>query len=163
MKQKILITGVIAVLLLISIVYFYPQIKPSHNLTDIKDVVITLERGPCYGACPVYKLTVSGDGTVIYKGERFVRINDTRMITVSEEEVRQLISEFERINYFSLEDSYEEKMVTDMETVITSITVNGKTKIVRHYHGDKSTPKELRELENKIDEIVNSEQWVKRE
>ena len=28
---------------------------------EISDVVITLERGPCFGACPVYKLTVYGD------------------------------------------------------------------------------------------------------
>ena len=52
-------------------------------------------------------------------------------------------------------------MATDMPSAFTSLTVDGKTKTVRHYHGDFSAPKELTELEDKIDEIVNSNQWIK--
>jgi hypothetical protein len=65
------------------------------------------------------------------------------------------------IDYFSLKDSYEEFMATDMPSAFTSLTVDGKTKTVRHYHGDFNAPKELTELEDKIDEIVNSNQWIK--
>jgi len=31
--------------------------------------IITLERTPCYGYCPVYKVTILSDGTVRYFGE----------------------------------------------------------------------------------------------
>ncbi|MFC2014210.1 DUF6438 domain-containing protein, partial [Chloroflexota bacterium] len=113
------------------------------------------------GVCPEYKLTVYGSGTVVYEGKRFVRIEGKRTISISKEKVRQLLSEFKRIDYFSLNDSYEELMATDMPSAFTSLTVDGKTKIVRHYHGDLSAPKELTGLENKIDEIVNSNQWIK--
>ncbi len=40
----------------------------------MKDVVITLERTQCFGSCPVYKLTVYGDGRVVYEGGGFVKI-----------------------------------------------------------------------------------------
>ena len=33
---------------------------------------VTIRRTPCYGHCPVYELSVSGDGEVEYSGEWFV-------------------------------------------------------------------------------------------
>ncbi len=36
--------------------------------------VITLERTACFGACPVYTLSIYADGTVVYNGERFVDV-----------------------------------------------------------------------------------------
>ena len=72
-----------------------------------------------------------------------------------------MVSEFERVGYFSLSDAYEERVITDASSATTSITVEGKTKTIRHYHGDLNAPKELTELEDKIDQIVNSAQWVK--
>src|SRR5947209_8490280 len=35
--------------------------------------VATLERTGCYGECPVYRLTVSSDGSVVYVGTRWVK------------------------------------------------------------------------------------------
>ena len=127
---------------------------------NIKEVVITLERTACYGVCPVYALTIHGDGRVIYEGIRCVKIEGIRTTTISEDEIKQLIVEFQKIDYFSLEGSYEERNATDMPSVYTSLTVNGKTKTVRHYHGDFNAPKKLTELENKIDLVVNSDEWT---
>ena len=135
--------------------------KQTSTYSDYSDVVITLERTVCFGVCPEYQLTVYGSGTVVYEGKRFVRIEGKRTIAISEDKVRQLLSEFKRIDYFSLDDSYEEHMATDMPSVFTSLTVDGKTKTVRHYHGDFSAPKELTELEDRIDEIIDSNQWIK--
>lgn len=129
--------------------------------SNLDKVVITLERTVCFGVCPEYKLTIYGSGTVVYEGKMFVRIEGKRTIAISEEKVRQLLSEFKKIDYFSLNDSYEEFMGTDMPSAFTSLTVDGNTKAVRHYHGDFSAPKELTELEDKIDEIINTDQWIK--
>ncbi|MFC2024287.1 DUF6438 domain-containing protein [Chloroflexota bacterium] len=129
--------------------------------SDIKDVVITLERTVCFGACPEYTLTILGDGTVTYEGRRFVKIEGTITTTISEEKISQLLSEFERVDYFALNDSYEDFGATDMPSAITSLTINDVTKTVRHYHGDFTAPEQLTELENRIDEIVNSDQWTK--
>lgn len=79
---------------------------------------------------------------------------------ISKEKVKKLISEFETVDYFSFKDSYKEIQVIDLSLVITSMTINEKTKIIRHDHGDLTAPKKLTDLENKIDEIVNSSQWI---
>ncbi len=128
---------------------------------NLDDVVITLERTVCFGVCPEYRLTIYGNGTVIYEGKRFVKIEGKRTASISEDKIRQLLSEFKRVDYFSLDDSYEELTATDMPSAFTSLTVGGRTKAVRHYHGDFGAPEELTALEDRIDEIVNSDQWVK--
>ncbi|MFC1894066.1 DUF6438 domain-containing protein [Chloroflexota bacterium] len=135
--------------------------KYTNGESNYKDMVITLERTPCYGFCPVYKLTIGGDGTVVYEGKDFVSIRNREETTISRDEIDQLVKEFKRIDYFSLNDEYTERTITDAPSVITSITLDGKTKTIEHYHGDFSAPEELTELEDKIDEIVNSEKWIK--
>lgn len=34
--------------------------------------LITLRRGPCSGACPMYEVTLAADGAATWDGERFV-------------------------------------------------------------------------------------------
>ena len=157
--KKALVAITILIALMLIIVSCTPHQTPTPS--DLKEVVITLERTECFGTCPVYRLTVYGYGAVIYEGIRFAQVQGTIQTTISEEKIRQLVSEFQRVDYFSLRDSYEERNVTDMPSAFTSLTVDGKIKTVRHYHGDLSAPKELTELEDKIDEIVNSNQWIK--
>ena len=155
--------GLVAITILIALMLIVAGCARTQTPTpsDLKEVVITLERTECFGTCPVYRLTVYGYGAVIYEGIRFAQVQGTRQTTISEDKIKQLVSEFQKIDYFSLRDSYEERNVTDMPSAITSLTINGNKKTVRHYHGDLSTPKELTELEDKIDEIVNTNQWIK--
>ena len=135
--------------------------KAGASSNDLDDVVITLERTACFGFCPVYTLTIYGDGTVVYGGEEFVAVKDRVEATITREKIEQLVLEFEAIDYYSLDDNYIERTITDAQTVVTSITIDGKTKVIEHYHGDFDAPENLTALENKIDEIVNSNQWIK--
>ena len=134
--------------------------KAGAASNNLDDVVISLERQACFGFCPVYTLIVYGDGTVIYDGKDFVTIKDRVETTIAKEKIEQLVKEFEAVDYYSMNDNYTERTITDAQTVITSITIDGETKAIKHYHGDFTAPEKLTELENKIDEIVNSSQWV---
>ena len=157
MKKYILIFAAMCLLLLPATGC---AVKAGALSNDLDDVVITLERQACFGFCPVYTLIVYGDGTVIYDGKDFVTIKDRVETTIAKEKIEQLVKEFEAVDYYSMNDNYTERTITDAQTVITSITIDGETKVITHYHGDFTTPENLTELENKIDEIVNSSQWV---
>jgi hypothetical protein len=138
---------------------------PAQTSTpDYSDLVITLERTVCFGACPAYHLTIYRDGRVVYEGKAFVAVEGTQTTQISAEQVAELVMAFETAGYFSLEENYT-VAATDLPTTITSITINGQSKRISHYGigGSSdldSAPRELYELENKIDEIVNSNQWV---
>ncbi|HYX72040.1 MAG TPA: DUF6438 domain-containing protein [Nitrososphaera sp.] len=138
-----------------------------------RDTVITLERTECFGTCPSYKLSISANGKVVFIGQRFVKKTGKFESRITQDQLKQLVSEFERINYFSLKDDYGWTVTyqpsedcpewwTDHPTAYTSITINGKTKKVGHYDGCKGTDtvKKLAELENRIDEIVGTKQWI---
>src|SRR5271154_6199053 len=127
--------------------------------------VVTLERTTCLGTCPSYKLMIFGDGTVNFEGRRFVRVKGPAQSKISPALVESLIKDFIDINYFDLRDDYitiknpdgTESFVTDLPTTITSLTLAGKHKRVVDYVG---APNRLRELENRIDSVVNSKRWV---
>jgi hypothetical protein len=132
-------------------------LKQSQQVSP--QVAMTLERTACFGFCPIYKLTVYGNGKVVYKGERFVKVTGTRTTTISQTAVRKLIADFQKVNYFKLQDSYTGGH-TDAPSAITSLTLGKRQKTVNHYLGSPNTPTQLTELENKIDAVVNSKQWI---
>ena len=93
-----------------------------------KDTLITLERTVCYGTCPSYKLAISADGAVVFEGRRFVKTLGAAETRISQEQLRELIQKFEKINYFGLRNRYQDPQdgcdafVTDNPSAITSIT-----------------------------------------
>jgi len=133
------------------------ELYKSQNLYE---TIITLERTICCGRCPVYKLTIFGNGAVMYNGLEFVAITGRHMANLTEDKIQRLIGAFKKADFFSLNNSYVEFMRIEDPFAITSLTINGKKKRVRHYHGDNSAPHQLRILEDEIDEIVGTDQWV---
>ena len=146
------------------------------------DTFITLERNSCYGLCPAYFLAISAEGTVIFNATYWgeddgiwrARRSGVIRTRISQEQVQQLIAEFERANYFSLQDSYRDardgcpSVATDSAWAYTSIQINGRRKSVEHYQGCiyagsgfTTYPRELTTLESRIDEIVNISQWLR--
>lgn len=124
---------------------------------------------------PAYSLSIRADGSVVYVGLRNVKTKGTAKGRVSPEDVKRLIKEFEKIDYFSLLDEYSHKsgcpfFLWDGANASTSLTSGSKKKSIFHDSGcladsngmsTNSFPPGLTELENLIDEIVKSEQWIK--
>lgn len=42
---------------------------------------ITLATGPCFGTCPVYRVTIRADGSGTFEGQRFTEVTGTRAFT----------------------------------------------------------------------------------
>jgi hypothetical protein len=131
------------------------------------DILITLRRTNCFFTCPDYLVTISADGTVTYEGNANVRVKGKTQTTISRQKVQLLVAAFVKAKYFSLRDSYNSNedgckiYDGDADSALTSIMINGKSKSVNHYLGcDSRHIKVLFELENKIDEIVNTKQWI---
>ena len=123
------------------------------------NVIITLERTMCFGECPVYSVTVYKDGRVVYEGKDFVRIQGRQEYKIPRAKVNQLLREFEKCNFLAMNDEYL-AIATDGPGCITSLTINGTTKEVRHWY-PSFTQNGLQELENKIDEITGTDRYAK--
>jgi acetamidase/formamidase len=137
--------------------------------TQEKTNVITMERGACFGTCPMYKVTLRSDGTVTFDGANFVKNKGTATGKITPEDFNKLVSEFEKVKFFSLDDTYEPgspgcgPAATDLPYVRTSIQMKGKTKSISHYQGclNSEVVRTLLNLDRKIDEIAGTEKWIK--
>ncbi len=118
-------------------------------------MVMRIERGMCYGACPVYNLTVTGDGLVVYEGIKNVKNTGLHLYELSREKLMTLANEFVAAGFFDMNSSYQTMSATDMPSVNISYLSPYRSKEIDHYHGDFSAPKKLKVLEDRFDEIVN--------
>ncbi len=149
--------------LLLSILF---SLSPRSTVHDPQnETQITLERTICFGRCPNYRVTIGGDGTVTYEGWRFVKVGGTHGKKIPAGKVQELVRAFTDIDYFNLKDVYDFEInadgsmttATDMPMVITSLTLNGRSKRVEDSFG---APQKLRDLERKIDLIAGTSMWV---
>jgi len=124
-----------------------------------EDLVITLERTMCPGACPDYLLSVYSDGKIVYEGRHYVAVKGRQERSISKDDVKKLVDEFYRSGYFSLKDRYD-PIVNDGAITKTSIVADGKKKQVVNCHPSQA-PEGLYKLERMIDEIAQSERWVR--
>ena len=134
----------------------------NQSSIDKNSVNITMSRSACFGACPVYYLEIDGDGKVIYRGYKNVDVTGDRISLIPVDKIRALVNQFNSLGYFNLKDRYDEANITDQASVQTSIRIDGIFKSVHHYLGTVNSPElvKLRQLENMIDEVANSSQWV---
>jgi hypothetical protein len=140
---------------------------PEAARGDVRDLQITLERGACFGACPVYKISAAGslvgDGggaAVTWNGRAHVGVPGVQRAQVDAGRLRQLYAALLRADFFRLRDSYEGRSVTDHSSAVITVRRGKEQKTVRHYHGDYSAPARLDILENQIDALLGSAAWI---
>ena len=132
---------------------------PERDLPkDLADLVIELRRIPGWFG-PDYQLMVFGDGTVVFEGRRETTVQGFKITSVSEGTLRQLLSEFESVGFSSMTDFDKGKM-SDAASARTTLDWQGKRNSVYHYFGNSMPDEKITQLENKIDELIQTEKWV---
>jgi hypothetical protein len=130
---------------------------PRPTADDIKDIEIRLDRTMCFGACPDYTLTITSDGKVTFEGRHHTRVKGTETTTIDRAKLEELVMEVQKADFFGLLDEYS-AIVTDHPTYTLSVRLGGKSKTVSNY---ATGPHRLYLLQDRIDQIVNSAQWIK--
>ncbi len=131
-------------------------------------VRIALERGPCFGTCPVYKVTLQGSGAVLFEGQRFVADSGLHTATVPPARVDSLVAELVAGGYFDLADRYRagepgcERYATDLPSVVTEVRAGGREKRIEHDRGCAGAPAALSALESRIDSVAGVARWIRR-
>src|SRR5688572_17114915 len=73
------------------------------------DLLIRLDRTSCFGACPVYSVSIDAKGNVTYEGRKFVKLQGRQTDTIPVATVAALLQTAERIGFFELPDRYRTK------------------------------------------------------
>ncbi|MGB8646519.1 MAG: DUF6438 domain-containing protein [Anaerolineae bacterium] len=138
-----------------------PTPVPPTPTVAWKQLKITLDWNPGLATGPGYDLMVNGDGMVVFNRKPRFGMTNSITTTITPDQVQALVTAFQEADYFSLADYYSEIAYTDWPIVTTSWAIDGRSKTIVHYIADQSTPKKLTELENKINAIIGTSQWIK--
>jgi hypothetical protein len=145
-----------------------PEVAGSKSPIAPATGSVSLERGPCFGTCPVYEVTIDRSGAVRFVGRRFVADTGVSTGTASSASVDSLFAELQAADYFGFADSYRMgqpgcgRYATDLPTVITEVRLGDLTKRVEHDRGCADAPAALSVLESRIGEVAGVGRWVGR-
>lgn len=121
---------------------------------------VTLSRGACFGPCPIYEVTLRGDGTALWVGEEFTARRGTFRGTFEPEDFAQLASFVDRCGFFDWAEHYEPELyvVTDGPTTTISATRQRTTKTVSQYVADE--PADFWVLAALVDALASQVGWT---
>lgn len=126
-------------------------------------VSITLTRTMCFGFCPDYSVTITGDGQVTYVGRGFVNVMGEQHATIPVSDVQALLSRFDAVNFEQLHDEYRAN-ITDIPTQTITLERNGRRKTLVDYGGTAvGMPEAVNEIEAEIDRVAHTERWILRD
>ncbi|HVA99342.1 MAG TPA: DUF6438 domain-containing protein [Bacteroidia bacterium] len=118
--------------------------------------LIWMSKTPCFGKCPVYTIDIHANGKVIFDGSQNISKIGTYEKQLSKGFLDSLTQTFEDAHFFDFKDNYT-AMMTSIPTTFIRFVHDGKDKKIRDYY---NAPQTLHELENRIIEIVNEDNWT---
>jgi hypothetical protein len=137
---------------------------------DLRASVIELSRGPCFGNCPVYTVTISGAGDVefegkewLFEGNKRVEGDDKQVAKITAEEFASVIAALNRAHFSDLDDRAF-SWCFDTPTVAVTVSNGAWTRRVASdsYCAGARSGVQARFVEAAadIEKIVGTDRWV---
>ncbi len=120
-------------------------------------LIAMLKKTPCYGRCPVFSFKIYSSGFVDYYGKANTEMEGLYSGKLTDENVAIVLKKIEKINFFELNNIYDTN-VTDFPSVNVYANKDGKKKQIIDRQGG---PKDLKELEALLDEMIKTVKWTK--
>jgi len=141
---------------LFTLLLLTPACRTAPEVKGEPTVLVRMTRSACYGRCPVYAVKVSSAGDVEFTGEGGVLVTGPSTATLEAATLQKLTARLEGSGFATWNAQYVKRAMTDQPT--TTLTFAGKT--IEHYQGDDSAPAELKALEDDVDALIGTAQWV---
>jgi hypothetical protein len=129
---------------------------PTPTAAEMQNLRITLDRTMCNGSCPDYTLTIEPDGKVTFQGESYTKVKGAATGVLDGATLTEIATEIKKADFFSLDESYI-GAGHDSPTYTLTVEMNGRRKEVSSF---ATSPRRLDILMDRIDQIVNSAQWI---
>ena len=144
----------LSVILLGLVLLAAPACKNRKQVPETASMVFS--RTVCYGTCPVYTMTITGNGLATFEGERFTDKIGTFTKQFSEVETKTLFEDLATYSWTAFKDEYPAS-VSDLPSTVFQFTYKGTNKkvIVSGEH-----PSSLDVLEDKLSKIAESDGWT---
>jgi hypothetical protein len=121
-------------------------------------VFASLERTGCLGPCPVYRVDVLGDGTVVFQGGRFVKRKGRRESRLGRDQLIALDRAFEAAGFLQLETGGGE--LADAPSTVLAYATVAASRSIRRQPAKAGASAALARLEAEFGRIVELERWI---
>lgn len=134
------------------------SLKPvQKTIIDSSFKSIRIERGSCYGFCPMYSLEINQSGTVCFIGDMFVDKLGKHEWNIQKETINVLNDAIKRFMFFDLEKTYSDIQISDLPTCTVCVTLkNGESRTIIQGKGKEIWPEELKLFQKAIDKIADT-------
>lgn len=125
---------------------------PDYTKKLVDSLYVSIERTPCFGRCPTYKLSVFQSGYATLKVKNWVEglENGLYSAQVSKEEMDLIREKADAINYYKLPNEFDGP-ITDIPSTFTAVNFDGRKKSIRDRY---DSPDTLREFERFLDTLL---------
>ncbi len=123
-----------------------------------KDFSVSIERTPCRGTCPAFKMSIDRKGNVQYEGIRGVKNVGKFHKKLTKAQLKAIISVVEKAKYFTFADKYDKEGVVDVPSCTFTYKNNGKAKSIFQR---MDIPEALTNMTATVEKMVGEEGYVK--
>jgi hypothetical protein len=145
-----------------------PTQRPIDNraATAPMALEITLSRTECFGSCPIYSVTIHGDGRVDWRGEKFVEAKGERHASIIRSQLDALVATIDRVGFFQLDEFGTPPRAdhtrvfhtcSDTPSAIVTVVRNGQHHTTSNDH---CNPSPATELEDQIEAVIQTARWI---
>lgn len=128
----------------------------SNQVAVAEDFKVVMDKGACFGSCPVYTLEIDNLGNALYDGRRFTDKPGLHKHKLTTPQFQSILDQFDKMNFFSYPEKFRSD-IADLPTVSITHTNKGLTKTVS---GKDNRPDELLALQRLLESFTKQDGWV---
>jgi len=117
---------------------------------------VTMDKGSCFGSCPVYSLNINNEGYVIYEGERFTDKMGKHGMKLAPQKFKSIAKAFADADLASYADNYPSS-IADLPS--TTIAYFNNT-ISKRITGKEERPQKVKDLQSMLEDVAQMEGWI---
>lgn len=134
-----------------------PTAADQAGETKDDSLYFSLERTPCFGSCPTYKVSVYKDGSATYFGRRFAAREGHFTGHLDAATMAQLAEAASKHGFYAMDAKYD-KPVTDLPSVIIRVNAGQGNKQVI---GRVGAPQSFKDLTKEAEKLLDGVTWTK--
>lgn len=131
--------------------------KPSKQIAYDNYLLFSIEKGPCFGTCPEYKVEVYSSGEAHFNGIRNVEHVGEFQTKLHAELIKEIADSIDALNIAALDSNYVNKYLTDFPATDLGFEIKGVKKRIHIFH--ESPPQEIQKVMDVINTFENRINW----
>lgn len=117
---------------------------------------IVMDKGSCFGSCPVYTLSINNKGYAMFDGERFTDKIGKHGMQLAPKKFQALANAFKAAKLGEMDDDYPSS-IADLPNTTLGYVNNDFSKRIS---GKEERPQKLKDLQSMLEDITQMEGWI---